>query len=118
MKKYFMKGTEDEVQFGDMIELDLTEDMDNGHVKHHHLECKFLPEMVAMFLEEGVVEEVEDDEEESPLDFTDDCPMLQEVVKSHEALELEVEQLTKTVEQLAKDVAALVKAVAGNKKKN
>ena len=55
MKKYFMKGTQDEVQFGDMLELDFTKDTKNGTI-HRHLETKFIPELVDILVEEGVIE--------------------------------------------------------------
>ena len=63
MKKYFMKGTEDEVQFGDMIQLDFTKHTENGKVKHQHLECEFVPGIVDYLLEEEIIEEKEFKEE-------------------------------------------------------
>lgn len=110
MKKYFMKGTENEVQFGDMIELDLTEDMEDNHVKHHHLECKFVPDLIPMLLENNIVEEVED-EEDAPLDFVDDCPLVQEVLKANEALELKVETLENTLSKLEEKLKSLSKTI-------
>lgn len=62
MKKYFMKGTEDELQFGDMIEMDFTRDTKGG-VIHHHIECKFLPELIPTLLEDEAIEEREVEEE-------------------------------------------------------
>ena len=55
MKKYFMKGTEDELQFGDVIELDFVGEED-GVTKHTHLECKFLPELADELLKEDIIE--------------------------------------------------------------
>lgn len=63
MKKYFMTGTDEEIQFGEMIELDFTKDSKNG-VTHHHMECKFIPELVDMLLENDIIEVVDDEEEE------------------------------------------------------
>lgn len=61
MKKYFLAGTEDEIKFGDELELDFTrENEKTGKTVHHHMEIKFIPELVAMLLNEGVVEEHED----------------------------------------------------------
>ena len=114
MKKYFMKGTEDEVQFGDMIELDLTEDMENGHVRHHHLDCKFIPDLVPLLLEQDIVEEVVDEEEETagdPLEFTENCSMLQEVIKANEALEMKVETLENILSKLDEKVKSLCKTI-------
>lgn len=64
MKKYFMKGTDDELNIGDMIELDLTKDLPNGKVRHHHLECKFIPDLIPTLLESGVIEEEDEEEDE------------------------------------------------------
>ena len=116
MKKYFMKGTEDEVQFGDMIELDLTKDMPNDKVTHHHLECKFIPELIDLLLKDEVIEEVESKEEKeaeenTPIDFTDDCPMMQEVIAANEVLELRVDVLEKAIAKLEQKFATLKKTV-------
>lgn len=55
MKKYFMKGTNDEVQFGDVIQLDLTKN-ENGKLKHKHFECEFQPGIADYLVEEDVIE--------------------------------------------------------------
>mgnify|MGYP003456868727 CR=1 FL=1 len=57
MKKYFMTGTDDELQFGDVIELDFVREMKNGKVKHQHMEVKFIPELVDVLIENEVIEE-------------------------------------------------------------
>ena len=110
-----MQETAEELEFGDMIVLDLSEDMKNGHTKHHHLECKFMPELVPILLEEGIIEEKEV-EEEKPLDFQDDdtpCSLMEEVIKANEKLELRVDKLEKTVIKLREMVASLaVKSAA------
>lgn len=62
MKKYYLAGTDNEIQFGEMLELDFTRDGKCG-VTHHHMECKFIPELVDMLLENEIIE-VEDDEDE------------------------------------------------------
>lgn len=59
MKKYFMKDSGEELKFGDMIELDFTKDTNDGHTCHHHLECKFIPGLIPMLLEQGIIEEKE-----------------------------------------------------------
>lgn len=102
MKKYFMKGTEDELQFGDMIELDLTEDLPNGKVRHHHLECKFIPELVPLLLEEKIIEVVEEKEkEEKPLDFQDpDSILIDELLKANQNLEHRVYKLEKEINKM------------------
>lgn len=102
MKKYFMQGTADELEFGDQIALDLTKDMPNGKVQHHHLDCKFVPELVEILLEDGIIEEheVEDGDNglEKPLD--EGCPMMDELVKANQNLEHRVYDLEKEIDKL------------------
>lgn len=68
-----MYGTDDEVQFGDQIEVNVTEDTDKGTTKHYHFDCKFIPELVPMLLEHEVIEaeETEEGDEDSP--NTENC---------------------------------------------
>ena len=98
MKKYFMKGTEDELQFGDMVELDLTEDMPDGGIKHKHLECKFVPDLVPMLLADDIIEEVDDEKDEETMD--EGCPLMEELIKANEDLELRVDNLESAVKTL------------------
>lgn len=105
MKKYFLQETAEELEFGDMIVLDLSHDMENGHTKHHHLECKFMPELVPILLEEGIIEEKEV-KEEKPLDFQDDYPMIDELLKANQNLEKRVYTLEKAVIKLREMVAS------------
>lgn len=112
MKKYFLQETAEELEFGDMIVLDLSHDMENGHTKHHHLECKFMPELVPILLEEGIIEEKEV-KEDKPLDFQDNCPMIDELLKANQNLEKRVYTLEKAVIKLREMVASLaVKSAA------
>ena len=121
MKKYFMQGTADELKFGDMILLDLTEEMPNGKVKHHHVECKFIPEAVPMLLEEGIIEvqdvkgkEVKEEKEDTP-SFAD-CPMVDELVKANQNLERRVYSLEKLLMQFDKVINSLAAVVLGEDK--
>lgn len=111
-----MQDTAEELEFGDMIVLDLSHDMKDGHTKHHHLECKFMPELVPILLEEGIIEEKEV-EEDKLLDFQDNdapCPLMEEVIKADGELELRVDKLEKNVAVLMQKVIILEKK---NKKK-
>lgn len=105
MKKYFLQETAEELEFGDMIVLDLSHDMENGHTKHHHLECKFIPELVPILLEEGIIEEKEV-KEEKPLDFQDDSLMIEKILKANQNLEKRVYTLEKAVIKLREMVAS------------
>lgn len=95
-----MKGSDDELKFGDTIELDFTKATADGHTCHHHLECKFLPELIPLLIEKEIIEmrEVED-EESKDMDNSDSagCAVLQDVISTIESLELKVEKLEKIV---------------------
>lgn len=107
-----MQETAEELEFGDMIVLDLSHDMENGHTKHHHLECKFMPELVPILLEEGIIKE-EEVKEDKPLDFQDDCPTIDELLKANQNLKKRVYTLEKAVIELREMVASLaVKSAA------
>lgn len=113
-----MQDTAEELEFGDMIVLDLSHDMENGHTKHHHLECKFMSELVPILLEEGVIVEKEVKENE-PLDFQDkDTPytLMEEIIKANEELELRVDKLEREVITFRQSIASLAaKSVVNNK---
>lgn len=66
MKKYYLQETAEEIKIGDMIELDLTKDLPNGNVKHYHLECKVIPELIPLLLEEGIIVKEKPKKEDVP----------------------------------------------------
>ena len=101
-KKYFMKGTDDELQFNDIIELDFVGEED-GVTKHSHLEIEFLPELVDQLLEEEVIEVREDEDDEELIDFED----AEKVLQDHEQM---IEHLTERIEALEKDIKRLMKS--------
>lgn len=113
-----MQETAEELEFGDMIVLDLSHGMENGHTKHHHLECKFMPELVPILLEEGVIVEKEV-KENKPLEFQDkDTPytLMEEIIKANEELELRVDKLKREVITFRQSIASLAaKSVVNNK---
>ena len=111
MKKYFMKGTEDELQFGDVIELDFVGEED-GVTKHTHLECKFLPELVDELLKEDIVEvrETKDKKEKAGVwTFKKDCKK-EDLINFDEenALEKKVTELEDRVIELEGIIADLM----------
>ena len=116
-----MQETAEELKFGDMIVLDLSKEMENGHTKHHHLECKFIPELVPILLEEGVIKE-EEVEDETPLDLQDDdalYSLIKEIIKTNEELEFRVDKLEREILTLRQTVASLVaKSVVNDKSQN
>lgn len=105
-----MQETAEELKFGDMIVLDLSHDMKNGHTKHYHLECKFIPELVPILLEEGVIVEKEV-KDEKPLDSLDNDALInlvKEIIEANEKkLELKVGKLEEQIELLTKTLELL-----------
>lgn len=81
MTKYFMKGTDDEVQFGEEIKVVKTENTKTGK-KHSTLQCVFTPEIAEFLIAKKVIEahEVEDPEENDEEEMcTYDDPILAEI---------------------------------------
>lgn len=105
MKKYFMQGTAEEVKTGDMIELDLTEDLPNGHVKHHHLECKFIPQLIPLLLKSGVIEVQEVKEKKSAQKDMKILKMIDDLADANLTLISRIEALEKMVKELSLLVA-------------
>lgn len=143
MKKYFMKDSNKEIKFGDMVEIDFIKDLSNGSIKHCHMECKFLPELLPIFLDCDVIEEVEveegDFEGEEPSDIEDRIMDTldnmnevvkdiynsnEEVLKAQEDLELRVDQLEgivqkqqTAIEEITKIISLLNNKIKKNAKK-
>lgn len=104
-----MQETNEEVQFGDILDLTLEKRNPCGTVTVQYITCKFLPELVQLLLEEGIIvekeikEEKADTEKESKEEFDDtlmttffnvmDCMM-----ETLEELELRMDKLEKKVE--------------------
>ena len=100
-----MKGTDDELQFGDMIELDFTKNK-GKKVTHHHMECKFLPEFVEMLLENDVIEEREEEEcpkEKWTADFEDDEEVIEYLLNTVEELDNRITDLEEIIASLRKN---------------
>ena len=110
MKKYFIAGTDEEIQVGETIELDMVKQTEHGctkvrgQVKVSELSLPLLIEMEAV--EEREVEEEEDNTSENDLlDFSDDeaCEELEALEEDFEVLEGRVESLEQEIRQL-KDI--------------
>ena len=107
MKKYFIAETDEELLFGDTIELDLTKKTRHGS---HTIEgaIKFSELSLPLLLEIGAVEEREVEEEEDNtsgedlLDFGEEssCKRLEALIEDFEVLEEKVEALEQEISQL------------------
>ena len=107
MKKYFIADTDEELVFGDTIELDLTKKTKHGS---HTIEgaIKFSELSLPLLLEIGAVEEreVEEEGDNTPendlIDFDDETPC-----EALEALEEDFENLEEKVELLEQEIRQL-----------
>lgn len=125
-KKYFMAGTDEEVQLGDVITQTLVKDFKDGRKISREVEFKLTEETLLPALDMGIIEEAEPENEEKEndelLDFGEDCPfkeMLDAVVEDQEALEKRVDILEEQVKVLKTliDAASMTKKETPSAKK-
>lgn len=115
MKKYFMKETQEELKFGDMIELDFSND--NGEkTVHHHMECKFIPELVDTLLENDIIEEKEIKEKPETIDFNvedEEDTVIDELIQS----QIEIKNLLTSMFGCLTELNKLVKELGKKEEK-
>lgn len=107
MKKYFMKDSGEELQFGDMIELDFTKDTEDGHTSHHHMECKFIPGLIPMLLEQEIIEEKKFKDENPDTTSNENYDIAKDIISIIENLALKVQKMESTIANLNKIVRKL-----------
>lgn len=107
MKKYFMKDSGEELKFGDMIELDFTKDTNDGHTCHHHLECKFIPGLIPMLLEQGIIEEKEFENKDTDTPDDDCLETAQMIMFTLETIANKIKQMDNKITDLNKIVKNL-----------
>lgn len=102
-----MKDSGEELKFGDMIELDFTKDTNDGHTCHHHLECKFIPGLIPMLLEQGIIEEKEFENKNN--DTPDDSCLetAQMIMSTLETIANKIKQMDNKITDLNKIVKNL-----------
>ena len=106
MKKYFIAGSDEELEFGDVIALDLTKETKHGT---HCVESEvtFSPDILPLLLEIGAVEEKD---EKNLIDFSDDepCDDLDELYERIEDIEVRMEEQDEMLEEMMKSIKSLV----------
>ena len=108
MKKYFIAGTKEEAQLGDVIEKDVTETLENGRTKHRHLECVLVPETLEVLVDAGLIEvqEIEEVSKEEKVPYNEfELALLQNI----ENLCDEVKNLKMEILELKKKAATKAK---------
>ena len=116
MKQYFMQKTNEEIQFGDTLDLTLEKRLYGIVTEVRHLTCQFIPELVPLLLEEGIIMEKEvkdektDTESGSENEFdttfmTTLFNLMDCMMETFEDLELRVDKLEKNIQSLQKAIA-------------
>lgn len=107
MKKYFLKNSNEELQFGDIIELDFTKDTEDGHTRHHHLECKFIPDLIPLLLKQEII--VEKKVEDKTVETSDnECNEAAQIILSTlETFALKFKQMDAKIAALNKTIKKL-----------
>ena len=106
-----MTSSNEELQFGDMIELDFTKDTKDGHTCHHHFECKFIPELIPMLLEQKIIEEREvEDAQPDPSDGSV-CSALNEALQTIEDLKARAIKIEGAMAVALHNIAVLNKKI-------
>ena len=116
MKKYFIAETDEELEFGDKIQVVLTKKTKHG-LHNIASEFEFSEDTIPFLLEAGVIEEqeVEEDVENDGLidfDAEETCVALDELIEDFETLEERVdalEALTKNTYDTITEVLSILK---------
>ena len=117
MTKYFMKGSDEELNFGDWLELDFTKE-DNGKKKFHHLECEFCPDLVDMLLENSIITSKEEIKpKKNPTNIWDGVTIAG-LYDNYYMLEDKVENMVEDIKSLKKAVVMLLSKTREEEKKH
>ena len=106
MKKYFIAGSDEELEFGDVIALDLTKETKHGT---HCVESEvtFSPDILPLLLEIGAVEEKD---EKNLIDFSEDehSDELDELYERIEDIEASMEAQGEMIDEMMEGLKSLV----------
>ena len=119
MKKYFVKETDEVIEFGEMVNVAFFKELEDGKVTIEK-EVEFNEITMDLLIDMGFVE-VREVEEEDLIDFEDDpCEALSALEEGLEVLEERVDNLEALVKGINNEVQKLVDALIeeANKKKN
>lgn len=106
MKIYFMKGTDEQVQFGECINVHQVEKEDGGVV--HKAFCGvFDPSVVDFLLEKEIIEEREVEDPEP--DFIDHDDVIDEIIQEQVNMGEEIENLKREIAILKEKIEKIAK---------
>ena len=119
VQKYFMAGTDEEVLLGDVVNVDLVKDFEDGRTLTREVEFKLTEETIPMALEMGIIEEEDDEEEDNDLiDFhEEDYVPKNEFREFTKCVAEDIEDIKDNLRAHLKRIEALEKKNASPKKK-
>ena len=117
--KYFMAGTDEEVLIGDVINVELGKDFEDGRTLTREVEFKLTEETIPLALEMGIIEEGYDEEEDDDLiDFhEEDYVPKDEFREFTKCVAEDIEDIKDILQAHLKRIEALEKKNASPKKK-
>lgn len=109
MKKYFVKETDESVEFGDVLSVTFVKKTEDGKVTIEK-EMEFNEDTLDLLIEMDIVEE-RDTEEDDLIDFEDDAPCeeLSNLIESFESLEERVDKMETVIQEVYNIVSGEVK---------
>lgn len=113
MKKYFISDTNEEVLFGDVIQVDLTKEGSNG-VHTFSSEVKFCSELAELLITSGVIQEEDfDDDSEDTDDMIDfgPCCMAQKLLDTMNSLKDSIDRYVQVVDKLTDTIASYTESL-------
>ena len=116
MKRYYIKGTDEELKVGDIVELNFVRVYKDGDEEEFFsMEKEVDEELIDRYIKEDFLETFQDKEDDDPIEFVDENETIDALIEANEELEKRTESLEDEVKRLKKALNLLIKADKGNK---
>lgn len=108
MKRYYIKGTDEELKVGDIVELTFVRVYKGGDEEEFfNLEKRVDEELLKQYLSEDFLEVYGSDDD--PVEFVDENETIEALIEANEELEKRTENLEDEIKRLKKAVNLLIK---------
>ena len=116
MKRYYIKGTDEELKVGDIVELNFVRVYKDGDEEEFFsMEKEVDEELIDRYIKEDFLETFQDKEDDDPIEFVDEDETIDALIEANEELEKRTESLEDEVKRLKKALNLLIKADKENK---
>lgn len=116
MKRYYIKGTDEELKVGDIVELNFVRVYKDGDEEEFFsMEKEVDEELIDRYIKEDFLETFQDKEDDDPIEFVDEGETIDALIEANEELEKRTENLEDEVKRLKKALNLLIKADKENK---